>query len=121
MYGGWRGGGECKCAQLMEGDRLLEAIQQAVRRGEHGFTLHATSQTTSEGIPLSEVEAAICSLTAELIEDYPEDPRGPSCLLLGYASIGDPPHVVCSHPPNVAIITVYRPDPDRWADYRLRR
>ena len=80
----------------LQGEPLLEAIRAIIRRGEHGFTLHATSRTTSEGIPLSDVEIAVCAPTAEVIENYPEDPRGPSCLILAFTSSGVPLHVVCS-------------------------
>ncbi len=33
-------------------------------------------------------------MTGELIEDYPEDVRGHSCLLLGFEDAGDPPIVL---------------------------
>jgi hypothetical protein len=109
------------CPEDLQDQSLLEAIREVIRRGEHGFTLHATSRATSEGIPLLDVEMAVSGPTAEIIENYPDDPRGPSCLILAHGSAGDPLHVVCSHPPNVAMISVYRPDPERWIDYRIRR
>ena len=69
----------------------------------------------------SEVEAAV--RTGELIEDYPSDPRGHSCLLLGWGEEGRPIHVVCSPKEDyLAIITTYLPDPDQWAnDFKRRR
>jgi len=69
----------------------------------------------------SEVEAAV--RTGELIEDYPSDPRGHSCLLLGWGEEGRPIHVVCSPKEGyLAIITAYLPDPDQWAnDFKWRR
>ena len=52
--------------------------------------------------------------------DYPADPRGHSCLLLGLGQEGRPAHVVCS--PKVdylAVITAYLPDPAQWSsDFR---
>jgi len=57
----------------------------------------------------------------ELIEDYPDDPRGRSCLLLAWP--GDRPvHVVCSPKDEyLAIITAYVPDPAQWSpDFRGR-
>jgi uncharacterized protein DUF4258 len=59
----------------------------------------------------------------ELIEDYPADPRGKSCLLLGYGEGGRPVHVVCSPKANyLAIITAYLPDPRQWSeDFKRRR
>ena len=50
-----------------------------------------------------------------LIEDYPEDPRGHSCLLLGAGHAGRLIHVVCSPKQEyLAIITAYLPNPDEW-------
>ena len=70
-------------------------------------------------ISSSEVERVV--LEGEIIEDYPEDVRGPSCLMLG--SGGDRPiHVVCSPKDEyLAIITAYVPDPSQWSpDFRRR-
>ena len=58
----------------------------------------------------------------ELIEDYPDDVRGQSCLLLGGGQGGRSIHVVCS--PKVdflAIITAYLPDQEDWSDDFRRR
>lgn len=59
----------------------------------------------------------------EIIEDYPEDTRGRSCLLLGRGDSDRPIHVVCA--PKVdylAVITAYIPDETEWdSDFRVRR
>jgi hypothetical protein len=57
-----------------------------------------------------------------LVEDYPDDPRGHSCLLLGSAIGGRAIHVVCSPKADyLAIITAYMPDPKLWSgDFRKR-
>lgn len=59
----------------------------------------------------------------EVIEDYPDDKYGPSCLILGFTLANKPIHLQCSHPsrPIVKLITVYEPDPAEWVDYRVRR
>lgn len=71
-------------------------------------------------ISTGEVESAIFS--GELIEDYPEDVRGHSALLLGWSGDDRPIHVVCS--PKVdflAVITAYLPDPAEWStDFKTR-
>lgn len=58
-----------------------------------------------------------------IIEDYPEDVRGHSALLLGNGEGGRPVHVVCSPKAEyVAVITAYLPDPNDWSpDYRERK
>jgi hypothetical protein len=59
----------------------------------------------------------------ELIEDYPEDPRGHSCLILGEDLRGRPVHVLCSPKDEyLAIITAYLPTEDEWSDdFKVRK
>lgn len=61
--------------------------------------------------------------TCEVIEDYPGDKYGPSCLILGFTKAGRALHLQCSHPsrPLIKIITLYEPDPDLWTDFRVRK
>lgn len=58
----------------------------------------------------------------EVIEDYPENARGHSCLMLGRGTGDRPVHVVCSPKDEyLAVITAYLPDPDEWSsDFRRR-
>lgn len=58
----------------------------------------------------------------EVIEDYPEDMRGHSCLMLGFGDGNRPIHVVCSPKEEyLAVITAYLPDEDEWSeDFHLR-
>ena len=54
--------------------------------------------------------------TGAIVEDYPEDPRGRSCLMLALCQ-GRPVHVVCSPKEDyLAIITAYIPDRGEWED-----
>jgi hypothetical protein len=71
---------------------------------------------------VAEVEDAIAG-RSEVIEDYPEDKYGPSCLILGYTKGGRPLHVQCSYAsrPLIKIITLYQPNPDQWIDFRIRK
>ena len=100
---------------------LLREIQVAVRERELSITLHAQQQTTTRRIKISEVREALLSASAELIEDYPEDPRGSSCLVYGKTA-NRILHVHISYPPEIVVITAYEPDPAKWeADYKTRR
>jgi hypothetical protein len=58
----------------------------------------------------------------EIIEDYPTDARGHSCLMLGFGLDQRPIHVVCAPKEDyLAIITAYLPDPGEWGtDFRVR-
>lgn len=100
---------------------LLEGIQAKVKGRNYRFTLHAGDRMTERHISVKEVEEALLSGGAEVIEDYPEDPRGPSCLVLGITRGGRPLHIQCTYPPNVAVITAYEPNPEEWIDWRIRR
>ena len=72
-------------------------------------------------INVREIHNAIAR--GQIIEDYPDDKYGPSCLILGFAAPDKPLHIQCSYPsrPLVKIITVYEPDPAHWNDFAQRR
>lgn len=99
----------------------IEWIRQQVRSGNYEFSGHADDERQAERIPISEVEAAL--LNGEILEDYPNDPRGPSCLVLGHGSPGYPIHVVCGQTPSrkLRLITVYVPSQPKWVDESTRR
>ncbi len=84
---------------------------------------HAADQMIRRDMGAAEIEQAILGGSSEVIEDYPSDKYGPSCLIPGYTDAGRPLHVQCAHPaPAVTkIVTVYEPDPSRWTDMRTRR
>jgi Domain of unknown function (DUF4258) len=67
-------------------------------------------------------EVQTVAITGRLVEDYPNDPRGHSCLLLGYGDGERPIHIVVA-PKNdyLAVITAYVPDPNQWLPDFLRR
>lgn len=99
---------------------LIEEIRAKVSRGEFEFSRHAVDQSIVRRIHVSEVREAIA--VGEVVEDYPDDKYGPSCLVLGWTAAARPVHVHCSYPsrPLVKLITLYEPDPARWADFRRR-
>ena len=101
---------------------LIEDIQHKIMRRQYEFSKHAVDQTIIRDISVIELEQAILN-RSELIEDYPDDKYGPSCLILGFTKTDRPIHVQCSYParPLVKIITVYEPDPSLWIDLKIRR
>jgi len=100
---------------------LINEIRRRVARGEFEFSQHAVDQTIIRHISVQELREAIAA--GEIIEVYPEDKYGPSCLIFGMTSVGRPVHVQCSDPsrPRVKIITVYEPDPALWIEFKVRR
>ena len=91
----------------------LEEVRRAARQ-HLLFLPHAVRQMSHPGRMITPRDVEDVVFEGELIEDYPEDLRGHSCLLLGWP--GDMAlHVVCSAKEDyLAIITAYRPDPRRW-------
>ena len=105
----------------MDEAKLLAQIRECFSRSSYVFTWHAIEKGEERGILIDEVEEAVLAEDAEIIEDYPEDSRGPSCLVLGWTVRRRPLHVQVSYPPDVRVITVYEPELERWIDYRVRR
>jgi len=59
----------------------------------------------------------------EVIEDYPEDARGHSCLLLGRGEQNRAIHIVCAPQEEyLVVITAYLPEGQDWSeDFRKRK
>ncbi|NOY29218.1 MAG: DUF4258 domain-containing protein [Planctomycetes bacterium] len=100
---------------------LIEGIREKVAQGAFEFSQHAVDQMLERHLSVQEVREAIG--VAEMIEDYPSDKYGPSCLIFGTTQAQRPIHVQCSYPsrPLVKIITVYQPNTDAWIDFKQRR
>jgi len=101
---------------------MLGEIRRKILRRKYEFSKHAVDQSIVRDISIAEVEEAI-SGGGEIIEDYPDDKYGPSCLILGFTNAGRPLHLQCSYPSRtlIKIITLYEPDMDIWADFRIRK
>lgn len=101
---------------------LLDDIRDKIAARQYEYSKHAVDQVILRAISVSELEEAI-SNQSEVIEDYPRDKYGPSCLILGFTSENRPLHVQCSYPSRslVKIVTVYEPDPDLWINLRIRK
>jgi hypothetical protein len=98
----------------------IRDIQEKVRSDEYEISFHAEKERYAEDITISDLEAAVYN--GEILEDYPDDPRGPSCLILGHSE-NQPIHIVCGHTPIkwIRIITVYIPKEPKWLNERTRR
>ena len=100
---------------------ILDEICTKIKEGRFEFSRHATDQSIIRQIQVQEVREAIDE--CEIIEDYPGDKYGPSCLILGFTRSRRPLHIQCSYPsrPLVKIITLYEPDPLQWVSFKRRR
>ena len=100
---------------------LIEEIRKKIEADQFEFSKHAVDQSIIRRITVQETREVFSD--AEVIEDYPEDKYGPSCLILGRTRAGRPLHIQCSYPsrPLIKIITIYEPYPSLWIDLRIRR
>jgi len=100
---------------------MIEYIKRKVEAGDYRLTVHGFERCVERGISPDELKDVI--LSGEIIENYPEDKYGPSCLINGTTKTEKILHVQCSIEP-VWIITAYDPTlkPQEWdASFKRRR
>jgi hypothetical protein len=87
------------------------------------FLPHAVRQMSRPDRMISTQEIEQVVEKGEIIEDYPGDVRGHTCLMLGRGAQGRPLHVVCCPKEDfLAIITAYVPSATEWENnFRKRR
>lgn len=97
--------------------RLLIA-KRDVRISEHGY-----DELADDGLTVSELLDGINE--AQIIEEYPDYPKGKCILLLQNDKHGNPVHVLWGIPKGyekpAVLITSYRPDPKLWDHTFLHR
>ncbi len=105
------------------GTDFVETVKEKARQYIL-YLPHALDQMNRPERMISAAEVRHVIFAGEIIEDYPEDVRGHSCLMLAFSPFsGRPVHVVCSPKDEyLAVVTAYIPTLDRWeADYRTRK
>ncbi|HEV2743977.1 MAG TPA: DUF4258 domain-containing protein, partial [Rubrobacter sp.] len=88
---------------------LIEQLREKISTDQFELSKHAVDQSITRRIGMQELREAVTK--GEVIEDYPDDKYGPSCLVSGETSAGRPLHVQCSYPSRtpVRIVTLYEP------------
>jgi hypothetical protein len=116
------GKGPMQSASSVGDDDILNRVREAATK-RILFLPHAVSQMNSPERMISTQEVRSVVLSGSVIEDYPDDIRGHSCLMLGWGDGGRPVHVVCAPKREyLAVITAYLPDVERWeSDWETRR
>ena len=62
-----------------------EFIRDEVENQSYLISIHADDERLADSLTITELESALTN--CEVIEQHPEDPRGESCLAIGF--IGD--------------------------------
>ena len=88
----------------------IDEIRQAFIEKQLRYTKHGLEQRINRHISSEEIKRAI--LSGEIIEDYPSDKYGPSCLVYGKTREGRSLHIQIAFSPITSIVTVYEPNPD---------
>ena len=83
---------------------------------------HAIKQMSRPDRMITADEIREAVLSGEIIEEYPEDQRGESCLIC-HTKHNRTIHVVCAPKTEyLTIVTAYLPDLDQWSpDFKIRR
>ncbi len=100
---------------------LIDEIIIKIDAYQFEFSKHAADQSIVRRISIQEMKEAI--MAGAIIEGYPKDRYGPSCLMFGRTKESRPLHIQCSYPPRtlIKIITLYEPDPALWIDFKTRK
>lgn len=97
-----------------------DALKRIFHEKTYILTAHASDRAIQRDIGTADMEETIFS--GEVIEDYPDDKYGPSCLILGLTQDERTIHIQVSYPPDVKVITVYEPDSNEWeSDWKTRK
>jgi hypothetical protein len=91
-------------------------IRTEIDKQSYEISLHADDERIAEGLTVFQLEFALSN--CKIIEQYPDDPRGESCLVLSFTHERTPVHVVCGKNPSghLILITVYIPTMPKWKD-----
>ncbi len=99
----------------------IENVINAIRSSRVRITDHADEEASDDTLTYEEIYSSV--IQCEVIENYLNDKPYPSCLIMGKNFSGEPIHSVWAYNPKnqwAVLITVYRPDPERWVDWKLR-
>jgi len=100
----------------------IKTIRNKIKEGRYIISFSHTDKMRLRKIEAEEIEEAI--FNGMIIEPYPDDPRGPSCLIMGFSNQNRPLHILCGKidDNDILIITAYEPNPNEWeADWMRRK
>lgn len=101
----------------------FEIIKRLVARREVRISEHGYDELAEDNILVTEVVSGV--IAGQVVEDYPDYPKGPCVLVLQRDRAGEPIHVVWGIPKDqefpTVVVTAYRPDPKKWTPDFLHR
>ena len=108
---------------MLKESKIFSRIRELIEAGDVKISAHGYDELSSDDILVKDVLANVND--ANILEEYPEFPKGPCVLVLQKDTRGKPVHVVWGIPKGAnspaVLVTAYRPDPNKWSeDFRRR-
>ncbi|TVQ69603.1 MAG: DUF4258 domain-containing protein [Balneolaceae bacterium] len=102
---------------------LYVKIRNLIRTGSVRISEHGYDELVEDGLTAKELLNGVDK--AQVVEEYPDYPKGKCILLLQKDKLGNPVHVLWGipkgHKKPAVLVTAYRPNPKRWDRTFLHR
>jgi hypothetical protein len=101
----------------------INNIIEAINAGRVVASRHSLNEAAQDNLVIGEIYFSVVE-GGEILEDYPDAYPLPACLILGWNTTEEPIHSVWAYNQVTQIaklITVYRPDTNRWINWRIRK
>ncbi len=94
----------------------LDFVRAEIQAQAYELSMHADDERLADHLTIAQVEHVL--LHSQILEDYSDDPRGESCLVVSLTPEATPTHIVCgrNRAGHLLIITVYIPTMPKWKD-----
>jgi hypothetical protein len=106
------------------GSAILEQVLSCIAEGSVRVSHHGYDELAADGLYYTDILDGLPR--AQIVEVYPDYPKGPCVLVLQRDPRGEPVHALWGIPKGMrcpaVLVTAYRPDAERWeADFMRRK